>query len=145
MMKKLKLWIYNFIVNAIAADDDLNLTGKQRSQLFSLTNKFKVRNCKKNLIYISHPYQDKKENIEDIEKIINSLAKKYDEYTFVSPVHCFGFMYTTVSYDRGLDFCLDLLDCCEQMWVFGDYTNSTGCTKEIEYCIANNIKYKIFS
>lgn len=38
--------------------------------------------------------------------------------------------------------CLWLLSQCSEMWVFGDYINSTGCLGEIAYCKNHGIPYK---
>jgi len=54
-------------------------------------------------------------------------------------------MYDEVPYVEGLNMCLWLLDKCDEMWVFGDYTNSTGCMGEIAYCKNHRIPYKIFT
>ena len=97
----------------------------------------------KKVIYISHPYGGEDKNIKDVCGVIKSLVKEYPDYLFLSPIHCFGFLYDTVSYEKGIEYCLWLLDKCNEMWVFGDYKNSIGCMKEIEYCEECNIPYQI--
>lgn len=94
-------------------------------------------------IYVSHPFQNKKENVDDIENIIKKLVIEYPNYLFLSPVHTFGFLYEAVSYEQGLNYCLDLLDDCDECWVYGNYISSTGCNVEIEYCKQVGIKCKI--
>lgn len=99
---------------------------------------------KKKLIYISHPSSGLESNTRKVEDIIRNLYKNKefrDKYCVISPIHNFGFMYNDewLSYDDGLNLCLDLLDSCDIMLVFGDYTNSKGCTREIEYCKENEI------
>lgn len=92
---------------------------------------------KKDLVYISHPSSGLKENTLDVEKIIRRLYADnnlYSKYCFVSPIHCFGFMYHDVEYFKGLSFCTDLLMHCKIMLVFGDWTNSVGCKAEIDLC-----------
>lgn len=92
---------------------------------------------KKELVYISHPSSGLEENTLDVEKIIRTLYGNnnlYDKYCFVSPIHCFGFMYHDVEYFKGLSFCTDLLKHCKIMLVFGDWTNSVGCKAEVELC-----------
>ena len=95
----------------------------------------------KRIVYISHPYGGKEENLKDIERIVKKLVKTFPNYLFVSPVHAFGFEYDFVPYKAGLSQCLWLLTKCDEMWVFGDYQNSTGCKNEIEYCKEKNIPY----
>ena len=55
-------------------------------------------------------------------------------------------MYETYkeNYLKGLQFCLDLLLNCDRMLVFGDYTNSRGCNREIEVANEKGIKYLCF-
>ena len=85
------------------------------------------------VIYISHPFQNKTENKDKIEDIIKTLTVKYPKYLFLSPVHSFGYLYNTVDYQIGIDYCLWLLGKADEMWVFGDYQNSRGCMIEIKY------------
>lgn len=95
------------------------------------------------LIYISHPYGGKKNNKNSIEKIVNELSIKNPENTYVSPIHCFGFMYDSVSYEHGLEMCLSLLSKCDKMLVFGDWKNSRGCTAEVLFAETYMIPYEI--
>ena len=101
----------------------------------------------KKLVYISHPSSGLVENTRKIEDIISTLysyKEIRDKYTFVSPVHTYGFMYHTVDYETGLMFCTDLLEHCEEVWVFGEYTKSRGCKREIEISKMLGIKIRIF-
>lgn len=95
------------------------------------------------IIYISHPFQDNIENQYKVEKIIKILIKKFPNILFISPIHTFGFLYKDVEYNVGLDMTITLLKKCDEMWVFGEWFNSTGCKKEIEACILHRIPYKI--
>lgn len=96
-------------------------------------------------IYVSHPFSGKPENKAEVERIVTDLTKKYPEHIFYSPIHAFGFMYNSVSYDRGMELCLDLLSLCDELWVFGDYDKSRGCRREIAYSIANGIECNLKS
>lgn len=93
--------------------------------------------------YISHPFQDKLSNMKKIEVIIEELQKSYPQRVFVSPVHCFCFLYEKMSYEDGISWCLELLNRCDEMWVYGDYKNSRGCIAEIKFCEEYNIIYEI--
>ena len=100
----------------------------------------------KKLVYLSHPSGGLEDNTRDIEKCIRILYKNkdfYNNFTVVSPVHCYGFMYNDdwITYDEGLQFCLDLLYKCDLMIVIGDHTKSKGCTKEIDVCKCDNIPF----
>lgn len=96
---------------------------------------------KKKLVYISHPSGGKQENTLDIEKCVRELYRNddlYNNYCFVSPVHCYGFMYNDnphLDYDfKGLSYCTDLLAFCDIMIVIGDWKKSVGCTEEVRLC-----------
>lgn len=96
----------------------------------------------KKLVYISHPSGGKEENTRHIEKIISTLLDSdtlYSKYCFVSPVHCYGFMYETCDYSKGLSFCTDLLKHCDIMLLCGEWESSKGCTAERQMCIDRNI------
>lgn len=95
------------------------------------------------LVYISHPFSGLEENKLKIENIIRTLTLSYPDNTYVSPVHCFGFLYNDVSYENGLEFCLNLLEKCDKMMVFGDWRSSRGCTAEILFAEMHMIPYEI--
>lgn len=97
------------------------------------------------VVYVSHPYGGNKLNLKLVGNLIRNLHKMYPNYLFISPIHAFSHMYDYVDYEIGLDMCLWLLDSCDEMWVFGDYQNSVGCTKEIEYAHNHLIPYRIIS
>ena len=96
---------------------------------------------KKRMLYISHPSGGKEENTKDIEKVIKALcnnAEIVDNFCIVSPVHNYGFMYNELSYEDGLNLCLDLLEECDIALVVGDWRTSTGCKAEISFCEKHN-------
>ena len=62
------------------------------------------------MIYISHKYGGDKQNKDHIEIIIGgSWLTRLSDYAFVSPVHCFGYLYNDVDYEKGMEYCLALL------------------------------------
>ena len=100
----------------------------------------------KSIVYISHPFQNNPKNVKEIEEIIYRLRKRFPNYLFISPVHAFGFLYSSTTYEEGLNMTLFLLEtCADEMWIFGkDWRNSTGVKAEIEYCMQHNIPYYIW-
>jgi cell division FtsZ-interacting protein ZapD len=95
------------------------------------------------MIYISHPYGGKEENKLKVEEVIKKLVVENPSETYISPIHCFGFMYELVDYQSGLEMCLRLLESCDKMLVFGDWQNSRGCNAEILHAGFNHIQYEI--
>lgn len=94
-------------------------------------------------IYISHPYGGKEENKEHVETIIKQLVWEHPNHLFISPIHALGFLYRDVEYKVGLNWCLELLDMCDEMWVFGDYLESKGCVEEIKHCLDTKKSFQI--
>ncbi len=94
-------------------------------------------------VYISHPYKNEEKNKAAVEEIIKQLIKDYPKHTFISPIHTFGFLYDSTEYTEGLEMCLQLLDMCDEMWVYGDWQSSTGCICEITACKSFDIPYFI--
>jgi hypothetical protein len=91
------------------------------------------------LIYISHEYGGKQENIDKVELLVRTLSKIYPYHTFVSPIHAFGFMYEDAPYEIGMRYCLDLLSKCSLMWVFENH--SRGVEAEIKFCEEHDIPW----
>lgn len=99
----------------------------------------------KKMIYIAHPvgnHGDFDKNIAETNKILLELcmSEKYeDKYIFVTPITMYADMYYKVTYDKGMDICLNLLSKCDEIWVFGEYDRSTGCLLELEYAKKHDI------
>lgn len=99
-----------------------------------------MKHNEKSLMYFSHPYSGKRKNKKLIEKCVKYLNKEFGEnFTVVSPVHTFGFMYKTTSYEDGLDMCLNLLDRCNVIMLDKDWLSSKGCKQEYLRAIELNI------
>lgn len=95
------------------------------------------------MIYLSHPYGGDEANKAEIARIVLELAAKDKSNVYISPVHCFGYLYDKVAYLHGLGMCMELLACCDRMEVYGDWEHSTGCRAEIDYCKAHGIPYEV--
>lgn len=102
---------------------------------------------KKKLIYISGKYKGKEEYKQKFETVIKGLVelekgrtnnKEYD-YVFISPVHTFGFLYDEVSYQEGIEYCLALLDRCDEIWMMDNWEESKGACIEFGYSMARDI------
>ena len=87
-------------------------------------------------IYIAHPFGGKDENKQKVERIIKKLIKKHPDILFVSPIHCTGFYYHDVTYEKGMEYCFKLLDMCDTLLLCGDWKHSTGCCMEYGYAFA---------
>jgi len=86
------------------------------------------------IVYLSYQYGGLEENKTKLESIIRELVKQYPDYVFLSPIHALGFLYGDLPYERGIEHCLTLLDLCDCMYTFGEYSMSRGCMIEKAYC-----------
>lgn len=101
--------------------------------------------CYENVVYISHKFQNDMNNAKRVEDIIYKLTETYPTYLFISPIHSFQFLYHLTDYQKGLDMCLWLLEQCDCLWAFDDYSDSVGTNGEIAFAKRHKIPYKIWS
>ena len=96
-------------------------------------------------IYCSHRYGGDDKNKALAEEKIKSLQIKDKDNVYISPIHCFGFMYNDLAYDDGIHLCLELLKACDKMLVLSD--ESIGVKIEIETAnkLGIPVEYTIFS
>lgn len=96
----------------------------------------------KRKIYVAHPFQGLEENKTKVENIIKELSKENPNNVYISPIHTFGYMFNDVSYDIGMEWCLELLKSCDELLLCGDWVQSVGCCRELSFARDNNIEVK---
>ena len=112
-------------------------------------------------VYIIHPFRgagnDYEENLARIMIICKIILEKFTYVVPVSPVLNFAFLDDKKKTERemAVDCCLELLQivnkCGGEAWVFGNYSASEGCKREIEMAqrigmeIRYNLPHKILS
>jgi len=94
------------------------------------------------MIYVAHPYNNKSNNKKSVELIIKALALSNPNQIYISPIHTFGFLYNTVSYDKGMYYCKALLSQCDSALFCKGWETSRGCRLEMAYCIENKIEWE---
>ena len=87
-------------------------------------------------VYVAHPYGGEEHNKQKVETIIKQLVKENPDNLYVSPIHCTGFYYHDVPYEKGMEYCFELLDTCNTLLLCGDWKKSTGCCMEYGYAVA---------
>lgn len=92
------------------------------------------------LIYCSHRYGGEERNRDAVAEKILELQMCDPENTYISPIHCFGFMYDTLDYDDGMACCLDLLSVCDELLVLSD--ESEGVRREIAFAKKRGIEVR---
>ena len=105
------------------------------------------RNHYDNVVYLSHPYGGKKENLDEINECQRLLTKLHPENLYLNPVAMFGNLYDCTDYEQGLNMTLFLLEeLADKMLICSDdYMKSKGCIAEINYCDQRGIPYKFTS
>ena len=88
----------------------------------------------KKLVYVAHPLRgDVPGNMQRIEEIMRELSEEHRDCNFFSPLHGYAFHDPEDDQALVMERCLDMLDRCDEIWVFGDWTRSEGCTREVRH------------
>jgi hypothetical protein len=100
------------------------------------------------IIYVSHAYGGKIENLERAKQITHDLQVADLENTYICPLLTFSHLeYDEIGYDEEMTLCFDLLQMCEKIIVASDISkgvnaeislaekllNSNGEPMEVEY------------
>lgn len=91
------------------------------------------------IVYVSHIFQGKQENIERAKKITHDLQVADLENTYICPLLTFSHLqYGEIGYDAEIESCLDLLSVCDKLIVASDI--SKGVAKEIDFANLVNME-----
>ena len=84
------------------------------------------------LIYISHRYQGKPENMERAKQITHDLQVADPDNCYICPLMAFSHLeYNEMGYDEEMALCIDLLSVSDVLIVASDISN--GVQKEIDF------------
>ena len=84
------------------------------------------------LIYISHRYQGKPENMERAKQITHDLQVSDPQNCYICPLTAFSHLkYGEIGYDEEIELCLDLLSLCDTLIIASDV--SQGVQREIDF------------
>lgn len=87
-----------------------------------------------NRVYIAHPFGGKQENVERVQDIITDLIKRNPDVVYISPLHLFGYSYDLVSWEQGMEWCLEVLSSCDAIVFASDeWKLSKGCCMEMDF------------
>lgn len=95
------------------------------------------------LIYVGGKYGGDENNKILIEKAIRHLRKQIPNAVFISPIHCFGYLYEDTEYLEGLDYCLSLLEKCDECILLSNWWDSNGGKIEFGCCKGADIPVSI--
>ena len=86
------------------------------------------------IIYVSHIYQGKPENLERARKITHDLQVADLENTYICPLLALSHLkYGEIGYENELEACIDLLSVADKLIVASDFLDSIGVQKEIDF------------
>lgn len=84
------------------------------------------------IVYVSHAYGGKQENLERAKKITHDLQVADLENTYICPLLSLSHLqYGEVGYEAEMNLCLDLLSVCDKLIVASDL--SRGVCKEVDF------------
>lgn len=94
------------------------------------------------MIYVSHKFGGKPENLERAKRITHDLQIKDTENCYICPLLAFSYLgYNEIGYDEEMALCEDLLIVCDKIIVASDISEGVKrevdlaekCKMEIEY------------
>ena len=84
------------------------------------------------IIYVSHIFQGKPENLERAKKITHDLQVVDLENTYICPLLALSHLqYGEIGYDEEMNLCIDLLSIADKMIVASNL--SKGVCREIDF------------
>ena len=96
------------------------------------TTGFYLQGAIKIIIYVSHAFGGKPENLERAKKITHDLQVADLENTYICPLLALSHLeYNEVGYDDEMNLCIDLLSISDKMIVASDL--SKGVCREIDF------------
>ena len=85
-------------------------------------------------IYVAHPLRgDVRRNFNAVSDICQNLKAIYPDLLILSPIHAFSFESVDGPQGWVLGQCLRLIEKADELWLFGDWRNSSGCVMESVY------------
>ena len=91
------------------------------------------------IIYVSHAFGGKLENLERAKQITHDLQVTDLENTYICPLLAFSYLqYGELGYDDEMNLCIDLLSECERLIVASEI--SKGVQLEIDFAKLVNME-----
>jgi len=83
-------------------------------------------------VYIAHPLRgDIAENEKRIAGVCRDIVDAQPGILPLSPVLAFDFFNPDTEPVKAMQYCLELLSCCEEVWIYGEWWKSEGCQGEL--------------
>ncbi|HBS60805.1 MAG TPA: hypothetical protein DEA44_16270 [Firmicutes bacterium] len=83
-------------------------------------------------VYIVHPLRgDIHNNEQKIARVCRDIADNRPDILPLSPVLAFDFFDPDTEPVEAMQYCLELLACTDEVWVYNQWWKSEGCQAEI--------------
>ena len=93
------------------------------------------------LVYVSHCYGGKPENVERARRITHDLQVENPNHCFICPLLMFSHLdYGEIGYDEEIELHLDILSVCDQFLITSEI--SEGVRRELDF--ARLIELEVF-
>jgi hypothetical protein len=93
-------------------------------------------------VFISHPFADDPiGNRRRADKLCKRIAQN-EKFIPISPLHLFGFLEDDARREDIMEVCFDLMDMCEEVWVFYYDEMSNGQVREYQYAYKNDMEIR---
>ena len=90
-------------------------------------------NPSRRIVYVAHPLAgDVLGNMREVIQICRDISRLYTGTVPVTPLLAFSFLREPDERELALEYCLTLLERCDELWLTGDWRNSEGCRMELE-------------
>lgn len=86
------------------------------------------------IIYVSHAFGGKQENLERAKKITHDLQIKDLDNTYICPILALSHLnYGELGFEEEMNLCIDILTGADKLIVASDFLTSKGVQKEIDF------------
>ena len=87
-------------------------------------------------IYVAHPLRGSGAREEDFNRrmvrlICQEIAEAYPDILIFSPIQALSFLPAYGDQTTAFRHCRGWLEVCDELWVFGNWELSEGCTMEV--------------
>ena len=94
------------------------------------------------LIFVSHCFGGKAENIEKAKKITHDLQVKDLANCYICPLLTFSHLeYNEIGYDDEMELCLDLLSNCDKLIVASEISKGVQCEIDFAKLVGMEVQY----
>ena len=101
-------------------------------------------------VYIAHPLrgENREKNVAEVTKICKKITELFPDVLPISQIHSFSLLDDCgkEGEEKAMELCIEMLKNCDEVWFFGNWAKSEGCSAEYDAaCARNYIKRFVYS